>query len=366
MNITGGTIAKVICGILVFLALAKLHGLLLSVLVAVVIASFMEPMIAFFIRRGSRRGTSVFFSYTIIIFAFSAFVLLALPPLVKETFSALNSLPGTIKTADILNPIQKSLYVSAKRVFPDIPSTISMEDLISLITASFSDFAGGIFDGVTRFFGGIISLVLVLVLAVYLSIEDRGVARFLGLITPRQYEVYTINLWGRVQQKIGKWIQGQFMLMGLVFLMMLVGLSICKIFLGDQIQHIFLLSLLAGLLEFIPVVGIFVATIVAFLFTLIKGGLGVALIVVALFTVIHQIESHVIYPVVMKKVTGVPPLLVIISLIAGVELAGFVGVILSIPVAVLIVEYLDDHTRRKKMIEESEEIQLAESEASQS
>lgn len=352
MNITGGTIAKLICGILVFFALIKLQGLIVSILVAVVIASFMEPMVQFFVRRGSKRGVSVFFGYSIVVLAFAAFIFIALPPLVKETFSALNSLPGTIKTADILNPIQKTLYTSVKKVFPEIPQTISMEDLISLVTSSFSNFVGGIFDTVTRFFGGIVSFILVLVMAVYLSVEQRGVARFLGMITPRQYEAYTISLWDRVQDKIGRWIQGQFMLMGAVFVLMLIGLSICKIFLGDQIQHIFLLSLLAGLLEFIPIVGIFVATIIAFLFTFIKGGIGVALVVVILFTVIHQIESHVMYPIVMKKVTGVPPLLVIISLVAGVELAGFVGVLLSIPIAVLIVEYLDDHNRRKRMIAE--------------
>ena len=77
-----------------------------------------------------------------------------------------------------------------------------------------------------------------------------------------------------------------------------------------------------------------------------------AVFVVVLFTVIHQMESHIIYPMVMKRITGVPPLLVIISLIAGIELAGFVGVLLSIPFAVLIVEYLGDFHRRKKMLEE--------------
>ncbi len=352
MNITGGAIAKIIIGILAFLALGKLQGLILSILVAVVIASFMEPMIRFFSRRGSKRGSAVFFSYSIVVLAFTAFFLIALPPLIKETFSAINSLPGTIKTADILNPIQKSLYTSVKKVFPEVPQSISMEDLVGLITSSFSDFVGGIFDTVTRFFGGIVSLILVIVLSIYLSVEERGVARFLGMVTPRQYEGYVISLWDRVQDKIGKWIQGQFMLMGTVFVLMAVGLGICKIFLGDQIQHVFLLALVAGLLEFIPIIGIFIATILAFLFTLIKGGMGVALIVVILFTVIHQIESHVLYPIVMKKVTGVPPLLVIISLVAGVELAGFVGVLLSIPIAVLIVEYLDDHNRRKRMIAE--------------
>jgi predicted PurR-regulated permease PerM len=354
MNITGASIAKVICGIFVFFAIVHLQSLIVSVLVAVVTASFVEPMILFFMRQGFRRGASVTISYGLIVVAIAAFVFLALPPLVRETFSALNSLPSTIKTADVLDPIQKSLYTVAKNIFPDIPQRISLEDLVSLITSSFSSFAGGVFDTVSRFFGGIISFILVIVLSVYLSIEHRGVARFLGLVTPRQYEVYVIDLWTRVQVKIGRWIQGQFILMGIIFVLVFITLSIAKIFLGDQIQHIFLISLVAGVLEFIPVLGTFLATIVAFLFTIINGGLPVAILVVVLFTIIHQIESHVIYPVVMKKITGVPPLLVIISLIAGIELAGFVGVLLSIPVAVLIVEYLDDHNRRKHMIQSSE------------
>jgi predicted PurR-regulated permease PerM len=54
----------------------------------------------------------------------------------------------------------------------------------------------------------------------------------------------------------------------------------------------------------------------------------------------------------MKKIIGVPALLVILSLIAGVELAGFVGVILSIPLSVLIVEFLDDKKRRDAVLEE--------------
>lgn len=351
MNITGGSIAKVICGIFAFYAIVHLQSLIVSVLVAVVIASFIEPLILFFSKRGASRGASVFLSYGLILGVVLSFVFLAMPPLVRETFSAINTLPTTIKTADVLNPIQKSLYTVAKNIFPDIPQRISIEDLVSLITSSFSNFVGGVFDTVSRFFGGVVTFVLVAVLSVYLSIEHRGVARFLGMVTPRQYEKYVIDLWGRVQVKIGRWIQGQFLLMGIVFVLVFVTLSICKLFLGDQIQHIFLLSLLAGVLEFIPVIGIIVSTVITFLFTLINGGMPVAILVVILFTLIHQLESHVIYPIVMKKITGVPPLLVIISLVAGIELAGFVGVLLSIPVAVLIVEYLDDHNRRKQIVE---------------
>jgi len=283
---------------------------------------------------------------------FLSFFFFVVPPLLKQSINALNSLPETVKTSDVLDPIQKSLYKTTKSIFPDIPPTISLEDLTSLITSYFSDFAGGIFDTFSRFFSSIFTFVLILVFSIYLSVEEKGVARFLKLISPREYEKYIVDLWNRVQKKIGLWMQGQIILMGIVFLVVLVSLSVLKIFLGDQIQNILLIALIAGFMELIPVLGTFVSTIVAFLLTFISGGLGAAVIVLIVFTLIHQIEANVVYPAVMKKIIGVPALLVIISLIAGIELAGFVGVILSIPAAVLIVEFLDDKKRRDSILKE--------------
>lgn len=356
MKIRALDIFKIIMGILAFLALIQLKSLILSILVAVIVASFIEPLILFFKRIGTNRGIAVALSYLLLVGIFLAFFFFALPPLFKESLTALNSLPESIKTSDVLNPIQKGLYKTAKGIFPDIPSTISLEDLTSLIASYFSDFAGGIFDTFSRFFDSIVSFILVLVLSIYLSIEEKGVAKFLKLISPKEYEKYVTDLWARVQKKIGLWMQGQIILMGIVFLVVLVSLSVLKIFLGDQIQNILLISLIAGFMELIPVIGTFVSTIVAFLLTSISGGFGVALIVLIVFTLIHQIESHVIYPAVIKKIIGVPPMLVIISLIAGIELAGFVGIILSIPISVLIVEFIDDRTRRETLELEEESV----------
>ena len=352
MKINAKDIFKIIIGILAFVALIKLQSLIVSILVAVVIASFMEPLINFFRKFRINRGFSVILAYLLLIGFFASFFFFAIPPLLKQSVNALNSLPDTIKTSDLLDPIQKSLYKTAKGVFPDIPPTISLEDLTNLITSYFSDFAGGIFDTFNRFFSSIVSLILILVLSIYLSIEEKGVAKFLRLISPKEYEKYVVDLWMRVQRKIGLWMQGQLILMGIVFLIVLVSLSVLKIFLGDQIQNILLISLIAGFMELIPVIGTIVATIVAFLLSFISGGFGVAMFVLIVFTIIHQIEAHVIYPAVMKKIIGIPALLVIISLIAGIELAGIVGVILSIPISVLIVEFMDDKKRRDAIVEE--------------
>ena len=58
--------------------------------------------------------------------------------------------------------------------------------------------------------------------------------------------------------------------------------------------------------------------------------------------VVQQFENHLIYPLVVTRVVGVPPLLVILALIVGAELAGFLGIILSVPVAAILQELVND------------------------
>ncbi|HYF28888.1 MAG TPA: AI-2E family transporter, partial [Candidatus Paceibacterota bacterium] len=72
------------------------------------------------------------------------------------------------------------------------------------------------------------------------------------------------------------------------------------------------------------------------------------LLVAGLYVVINQLEAHVIHPLVVNKVVGIPPLLVILALIVGGTLAGFLGVLLSVPLAAAAREFLADVERGKK------------------
>jgi len=69
--------------------------------------------------------------------------------------------------------------------------------------------------------------------------------------------------------------------------------------------------------------------------------------VLGLYVVVQQFEANLIYPVVVKKVVGVPPLLVILALLVGYKLAGFLGVLLSVPMAGAIQEFVGDIDREK-------------------
>lgn len=343
LNISFKTLFKIAVFLLGIYLLFYLRGLALIILTGVVIASVVEPAVKWLVKRNIPRILSSILVYAGIIIAFVFLFYFVVPPLLGEMVSAFNSVPKYIKTIDIFTPVDKDVYRGTKILFPDMPNTISVGDIISNVTTAISNFSGGIFDTVASFFGGIISTILVMVIAFYLSVREDGVGEFLSIVTPVEHEKYVRGLWQRAETKIARWMQGQLALGVVVFIFIYLGLSIIGV------KHALLLALIAGIFELIPVVGMTLSAIPAFFIALLDGGVGVGLFVIGLYLIVQQIEAHAIYPLVVKKLVGVPPLLVIIALVAGAELAGLVGAILSVPVSVALMEYIDDVERRKKI-----------------
>jgi len=183
--------------------------------------------------------------------------------------------------------------------------------------------------------------VLIIVFSFYFSVQETGVDDFLRVVTPSQRQAYVLNLWKRSQEKIGKWMQGQLVLGLIVGVLLYLGLTILGI------PNALLLAVIAGLFELIPVFGQILAAIPALAIAFSDGGLTALLLVGGLYLVVQQFEAHLIYPVVVKKVVGVPPLLVILALIVGAKLAGFLGILLSVPIAAAIQEFVADVDKEK-------------------
>ncbi|MBU3668666.1 MAG: AI-2E family transporter [Candidatus Taylorbacteria bacterium] len=342
IEISMGTLFKVAIFVLCIYAAITLRGLILVLISAVVIASVIEPGTRWLTRRGIQRVFAASIMYIGIAAVAAATFSFVVPPLFSETASALNSLPKYVKTIDIFNPLTGNAYKSVKTFFPDIPNTISIGDLAGYTAGALSQFSGGLFDTVTGFFGGVVSIVLVVVISFYLSVRDDGVGEFLSIITPLRYEKYVKGLWQRSQNKIGKWMQGQLLLGLFVGVLTYVALLIAGI------PHALLLAFLAAIFELVPIVGMSISAIPAFILATLDGGFGLGLIVIAIYVVIQQIESHIMYPLVAKKVIGIPPLMVIIALVAGAELAGLVGALLAVPLSVVLMELIEDVEKNKR------------------
>jgi len=122
------------------------------------------------------------------------------------------------------------------------------------------------------------------------------------------------------------------------------------------VKNALLLAVMAGLFEIIPLFGPILAAVPGILSALTDGGVTLGIVTAGLYVIIHQFENHLLYPLVVKKVIGVSPILVILSLIVGYKLAGFLGIILSVPITSAIMEYLDDVQKDKT--EQGEKLRL--------
>lgn len=342
INISFTALFKIGVFVLLAYAVYSLKNVILMILSAVVIASVIEPGTRWFVRRKVPRALSAIIMYSLLILVVVGMFYFVLPPLFNETVSAMNSLPRYIKTADFFGGTHNEVFKGASLIFPELPSTISAGDLIGYATQALTDFSGGVFGTISGFFGGIFSLILMFVISFYLSVREDGVGEFLAIVTPIKYEAYVKHLWRRSQNKIGKWMQGQ------LLLAVIVGLLTYFTLLVLGVKHPLLLAFLAAAFELIPVIGMTISAIPAFFLATLDGGFGLGLIVLAAYIIIQQIEAHFIYPLVVKKVVGVPPLLVIIALIVGYELVGFIGALLAVPISVAIVEFIDDLDKRKR------------------
>ena len=112
------------------------------------------------------------------------------------------------------------------------------------------------------------------------------------------------------------------------------------------IEYALLLAIIAGVMEMVPY-GIWVALIPAFAFSYLSDGISVALVVAGAYTIIHQFEIFLFSPLIINKIVGLSPIVIILSVLIGFELGGFWGFVLAIPVAVIVMEFLSDVEKNK-------------------
>ncbi|MBI2045907.1 MAG: AI-2E family transporter [Parcubacteria group bacterium] len=341
ITITAGTITKAIFIVLLFVFLYMLRDLVLVLLTAVVLASAIEPAARWFGKYGISRIPAVIAVYLAMAAVVVVVFYFLVPPLLDEVENISKIFPQYIESLDF-NVLKNSqiFQLQPQNINSGVSPTVPFSDIIVQLKNALSQVSGGFFKIVSTVFGGALSLVLIIVISFYLAVQEHGIANFLKVITPIKNESYIIDLWKRSQHKIGLWMQGQLLLGLLIGVMVYLGLTILGI------KYAFLLALLAAVFEIIPLFGpILAATPAVILGFLDSAVLG--FMVLGFYIIIQQFENHLIYPLVVRKVVGVPPLVVIIALIIGAKLAGFLGVLLSAPIAAVLMEYMNDLEKAK-------------------
>ena len=337
IEISLSTIIKTILVLAGCWLLFLLRDVVLVLVAAIVLASALEPGTAWLEKRNIPRVASVIAMYFVMFVITIGIIYLVAPTLLREVSNLLNHLPTYIDSLQSTADDFSLLSFDLKSQLADI-STQNFSSVGGIVTAV----GGGFLHSASFLFGGLFSFTLIIVLSFYLAVQKRGIENFLRLVTHEDYEPYVLDLWRRSQIKIGLWMQGQLILGFFMGVFVYLGLT------ALGIKYQLLLALLAALCELIPVFGPIIAAVpavaIGFLDTPTAG-----IITLVFYILIQQVENHIVYPLVVRKIVGLSPMVVIVSLVVGGQLAGFLGVLLAVPLASVAMELLNDLEKHKTM-----------------
>jgi predicted PurR-regulated permease PerM len=346
-RITNGSIVRVMLWLGLAYSIFFFRELLLTLLVGLVIASTIDPIAKFFQKYRIPRAVTVSSVFLILFGSVAAFAFFALPALADDLARLISRLPTLLEQFRVFgkNLGFKDLSVS----IGELSKTISKGQILTVVKNAVVG-ASSVAATTGVVISNIINFALTLIFSFYLAVQDDGIKNFLKLITPKFYEKYILDLWVRSEAKIGSWAKGQMIVALIVSVLVFIPLLILKI------PYASLFALLAFLGQLVPVVGLIAASVPAIITAYFTGDISLALVTLAVFLTVSQLENYVITPKIMNSVIGVPAIIILISVIVGAKVAGFWGIVIAVPMAAIMMELVNDILNDKIPSEDRGEI----------
>lgn len=182
--------------------------------------------------------------------------------------------------------------------------------------------------------GGVV--VLIPIIAFYFLLDWDRMLESLRRLIPRHYEKTTLGIVGECHNVLGAFVKGQFLVMFLLGVVYAVGLQLIGLEVG------LIIGMVAGLASIIPYLGFGVGIIAAVIATLFQFGIDwthLALVIIV-FMIGQAIEGYILQPFLLGDKIGLSPVAVVFAVLAGAQLAGFLGMLIALPVAAVIVVLL--------------------------
>jgi predicted PurR-regulated permease PerM len=168
--------------------------------------------------------------------------------------------------------------------------------------------------------------------------------RFFLALLPADKRAGAREAWNEMELRLGAWVRGQLILMGSV------GAATTVAYFLIGLEGPLLLGLIAALAEAIPLVGPALGAVPALIVAAMTGRIEVVLLVAVVYFVIQVVEGNILVPVVMHNTIGVPPFLVVVSILAGAAIAGVAGALLSVPIAAALLVVLERLQARSQTV----------------
>jgi predicted PurR-regulated permease PerM len=301
------------------LILWEVKRILFWVAVAIFFAVVLNRPVRYLVDRGLRRGIAVMIVVVALFLVVGSLGYVFVRPLANQAVEFATNLPQTIdrirNTAGVRDVLQRlRIENRVEQVSRDLPHRLL--GLSGPILSAFRT-AGEV----------LLAVLTIFVMTVFLLLYGPGFAQVgLQLIKDPVRRARVERVGDRSTQAITGWVAGN------VMTSMVAALTSMIAFLALGLPYSVLLGLWVGVADLIPLVGATLgavpAIIIAFLHSVSAG-----IVVTVFFIVYQQFENHILAPAVYGRTIQLNPFLVLFSALVGVELAGFVGALLALPVA---------------------------------
>lgn len=307
-------------------ALYVIRGPLLLIYISALFATGLAPLvrvierqrIVAISRRRLPRTAAILVIYATVLGSVAGLAAAVTPPLVQQSQQFWKELPQHMDDAQ-----------AKLASWGLIASDTSFKDLLQQAPAGSGDVVTVVLATLWGFVGGIFGVISILLLTFYLLVDaDRVFKLFVRLFSlGDRHRISEIS--ELVAVKISAWLGGQ-MLLGLI-----IGTMSATGFFFLGVPYFFVLAVIAGVGEMIPMVGPLLAAVPAVLVALTVSP-SLALMTAAYCWALQLIENNVLVPKVMGETVGLSAVTVIISLAIGSELLGIVGALLAVPTAAIV------------------------------
>lgn len=326
IDITSGTIFRIILILLGFWFIFLIREVILMLLAAIVIAAAIEPLARRLQRYRIPRAASVVIVYVAGLVVISTALVLILPALAQQLAQLAQSLPQLVSGLEGKFAVGPDVQAA---VVPEIQQTLQRAG------ENIANLGATLIQQTKNFFAGIFSIIFVLIIAFYLVLEEDALKKLFRIIIPKEHLPYVERIIDRMQLKLGRWVLAQLSLAVIIGVTVGVGLWVM------DVPFALALGLTAGVLEIIPVIGPIIAGLFGVTVAL-SQSFFLALGTLVFYVVVQQLENHFLIPNIIRKATGLNPLVTIIAVLLGGRLAGVPGIILSVPVATILSIFLAD------------------------
>ncbi len=313
LNVSFSTFLRILLVAFAILVVWSLIDIVLLLFLSMILAAAISPWITTLARRRIPRPVGVLIVYTALLAVFVAIVVLLVPAITREAASIAANFPEHYKRFT-------DFFLSKGAVDSGVLTTA--KDAVTNVTR-------GLFAGLKDIAGGFASFLLVLVITFYFTVDEENLRRFWIRMVPSAYRDRLVRVTRLVEERIGNWFRGQLTISVAIAALSYLVLTIIGI------PNALLLAIIAGVAAFIPLVGLAIGAIPA-VFVALTVSVTKATIVLVFVIALYQLVGNVLVPKVMSKAVGLNPVVIILVMLLGADLAGMLGLVLAIPVASII------------------------------